>query len=196
MGPQPTGVDWANSFDPDHLQFKIHGMNRHLIPAPLRQHHRYHHHSQHHAGGCTTTGSDVQTRAVDANNLKAMENIKLSAAYTELAPGAILEPYWVDNADELLYVIEGNHIEIVRSPSSSSPIRRRGSKQECKDVFIVNTGYLAIHEVGTTWFIQNKSEKTTAKLIRFFNSNMPSVTTLYDAYHSLPWPVFEASLYR
>jgi hypothetical protein len=106
----------------------------------------------------------------------------------------------VDNADELLYVIEGNHIEIVRSPSSSSPIRggrrRGGGKQDCKDVFIVNTGYLAIHEVGTTWFIQNKSEKTTAKLIRFFNSNMPSVTTLYDAYHSLPWPVLEASLYQ
>jgi mannose-6-phosphate isomerase-like protein (cupin superfamily) len=99
MGPQPTGVDWARSFDPDHLQFKIHGLNRDLIPAPLRQHHRhYHHHhpSQHYTDGGTTPGyNDVQTKAVDANNHKVMGNIRISAAYTELAPGAILEPYWV-----------------------------------------------------------------------------------------------------
>jgi Cupin len=179
------GLLQVRTFDPDHLQFKIHGLNRNLIPAPHRHHHNHHRRP--------SSIASVQTRAVDANNHKVMTNIKMSAAYTELAPGAILEPYWVDNADELLYVIEGNHIEIVRSPSSSM-IGRKG--KECKDVFIVSTGYLAIHEVGTTWFIRNKSEKTTAKLIRMFNNNMPSVTTLYDAYHSLPWPVFETTLYR
>jgi mannose-6-phosphate isomerase-like protein (cupin superfamily) len=162
-----------NDFN-EHLQFKIHGMNyRELVHAPRPY----------------ATGA-VRTRAVDANNHKPLEMSKFSFAYTEIAPGAMLEPYWVDNADELIYVLSGEDVEIVRS----SPNFRK-TKRNCKDVFMVREGYLAIHEIASTWVIRNKHASKTVRLMRMFNNNMPSLTPLSEAFHSLPLDVLNSAFH-
>jgi hypothetical protein len=110
---------------------------------------------------------------------------KFSFAYTEIAPGAMLEPYWVDNADELIYVLSGEDIEIIRSSNGV---------KNCKDSFMVREGYLAIHEIASTWVIRNKHASKTTRLMRMFN-NMPSLTPLSEAFHSMPLDVMNSAFH-
>ena len=104
--------------------------------------------------------------------------------FPRLSTGATLEPYWTDDADEILYVLEGEDLEIVRSANG---------KRECKDVFTVEEGYLALNEIGSTWAMTNNSDDSV-KLLRVFNVNDPSVSTLYDAFHTMPDSVVSTSL--
>eukprot|EP00581_Thalassiosira_minuscula_P000924 CAMPEP_0183745936 /NCGR_PEP_ID=MMETSP0737-20130205/66493_1 /TAXON_ID=385413 /ORGANISM="Thalassiosira miniscula, Strain CCMP1093" /LENGTH=495 /DNA_ID=CAMNT_0025981615 /DNA_START=66 /DNA_END=1553 /DNA_ORIENTATION=+ len=149
----------ANDDNPD-LRFKIPGIDKGLTQAPRME-----------------FNGDVRSKAIDSFTWKPLSKARFSFAYTEITPGSTLEPYWTDNADELLYVIEGQNLEVIRSSNG---------KRECKDVFTINEGFLALNEIGSTMLIKNNSPDVTTKLFRIFNSNRPSVTTLHDAFHSLP----------
>lgn len=67
-------------------------------------------------------------------------------------------------------------------------------RRECKDVFTIKEGYLALDEIGSTWAATNNSKDKTAKLLRAFNVNDPSVSTLHDAFHTMPDSVVSTSL--
>lgn len=126
----------------------------------------------------------VKSKTIDAASHPELSKSRFSFTYTEIDAGGTLEPYWVDNADEIVYVIEGSEIDVIRSSNG---------KKDCKDEFIIEEGYLALSEIGSTWLMKNNGDKT-AKLLRIFNSNSPSRTTLYDAFYSMPYDVRETML--
>ena len=99
----------------------------------------------------------------------------LSMAYTEIAPGAMMEPYWVENADEIVLVVEGSDIVVTRADDS----------KECLDQYVIQKEFMSIHEIGMVRSIENKGE-TTAKLIRVFNDLNPTINTFRDAWDNLP----------
>ncbi len=118
----------------------------------------------------------VNTKIIDKNTNDVLAGTHFSFAYTEIDSGATLEPYWVDNSDEIIYVLSGDNIRVIRSGNG---------KRDCKDEFTIQEGYLAMAEIGSSWLMVNEGAEK-AKLLRMFNSNEPTMTTLYDAYHSLP----------
>lgn len=126
------------------------------------------------------------TKVINARTQEVLGVTRFSFAYTEIAPGALLEPYWMDDSDEVMYVVDGSDIEVVRSGNGS---------QSCLDRFTVAEGYLALNEIGSTWTMTNNGS-STAKILRIFNNNNPSMTTLYDAFHSLPEDVVKSMMYE
>lgn len=150
------------------LRFKISLMNQNLTAAPR-----------------ANLNGKVNTKATDESTHSTFRSSMFSFAYTEISPEATLEPHWIDNADELIYVLEGDNIEVTRSSNG---------KRECKDVFTIKEGYFAMSEIGNTWTMINKNQNITAKLFRIFNSKAPSMTTLYDAFYSLPEDVIKTML--
>ena len=95
-----------------------------------------------------------------------------------------MEPYWVENADELIFVQQGVALEITKSEKY----------KDCRDSFTVEKEFFAIHEQGSLWTIENKGNDT-AKLYRFFNHNNPKMNTLYDWYTNLPEDVRKSVFY-
>eukprot|EP01134_Creolimax_fragrantissima_P004313 CFRG4313T1 len=77
----------------DLLDFSINGINKNLKEAPR-----------------VALNGKVSTNVADADTLHIMRGT--SIAYTEIAPGAILEPYWTDNADEIIYILEGLPVDV------------------------------------------------------------------------------------
>jgi len=152
----------------DDLLFKVPSLNKDLTQAPREE-----------------LNGQVFTKAINAITHEPLSKSRFSFAYTEISPGATLEPYWTDDADEIVYVLEGEDLEVVRSANG---------KRECKDVFTIEEGYLALNEIGSTWAVTNNSKDKTAKLLRAFNVNDPSVSTLYDAFHTMPDSVVSTSL--
>ena len=159
--------DLPDTLDNDDLLFKVPSVNKDLTQA-LRE----------------ELNGQVFSKAINAITHEPLSKSRFSFAYTEISPGATLEPYWTDDADEIVYVLEGEELEIVRSANG---------KRECKDVFTVEEGYLALNEIGSTWAMTNNSDDTV-KLLRVFNVNDPSVSTLYDAFHTMPDSVVSTSL--
>jgi hypothetical protein len=51
-----------------------------------------------------------------------------------------------------------------------------------------------LNEIGSTWTLTNNGNET-AKVLRIFNSNHPSMTTLFDGYKSLPEDVIKSMMY-
>lgn len=158
--------DKENSSDKKY-RFKVNAMDKDLINLPRSDY-----------------NGNVRTKSVDALSHPELNKSRFSFAYTEIEVGATLEPYWVDNADEIVYVLEGSDIEVIRSGNG---------KKDCRDEFTIEEGYLALSEIGSSWLMKNNGEKP-AKLLRIFNSNKPSRTTLYDAYYSLPGDVKKTML--
>lgn len=151
-------------FFPDsrNYEFKISGMHKNLTDLPRSD----------------VTGV-VKTKTIDKKSYPPLSNSRFSFSYMEIQPNATLEPYWIDNADEIVYVIEGKEIEVIRSSDGY---------KECRDEFLIEKGFFALSEVGTSWLMKNKGAET-AKFLRIFNSNRPTRSTLYDAYYSLPMDV-------
>lgn len=96
-------------------------------------------------------------------------------AYTEVAPGSWIEPYWVDNGSEYAYVLESSDSNVTMTIADQK--RDDSSKS---DEFELKTGLLAMCKIGYTCTIQNDSDETL-KLIRFYNVRDPSITQLYDS---------------
>jgi oxalate decarboxylase/phosphoglucose isomerase-like protein (cupin superfamily) len=153
----------GSSSDIPHITPKIDG---HMKPAPRRGIH-----------------GKVRTGTLDVNSYPLLAQSKFSFAVTEIAPGARMEPYWVDNADELVFVLDGSDLRVWRS----------GKMSDCDDTFVMEENYLALHEETVTWYIENNGPKT-ARLFRIFNSIEPALTTLYDAYNALPKQVRKTML--
>jgi uncharacterized cupin superfamily protein len=109
-----------------------------------------------------------------------------SIAYTEVAPGASIEPYWMDDADEIMFVIEGDNIEVVHSFNGSIC---------CIDSFEFKEGFFALNEIGSTWTLTNNGNHA-AKVLRVYNSNIPSMTSLFDAIETLPEDVINSMVYE
>eukprot|EP00978_Attheya_sp_CCMP212_P004632 scaffold10095_cov38-Attheya_sp.AAC.1 len=80
----------GSSSDIPHITPKIDG---HMKPAPRRGIH-----------------GKVRTGTLDVNSYPLLAQSKFSFAVTEIAPGARMEPYWVDNADELVFVLDGSDL--------------------------------------------------------------------------------------
>mmetsp|Transcript_7202 Transcript_7202/g.10944 ORF Transcript_7202/g.10944 Transcript_7202/m.10944 type:complete len:339 (+) Transcript_7202:1146-2162(+) len=148
-------------------RFKVNAMDKDLINLPRSDY-----------------NGNVRTKSVDALSHPELNKSRFSFAYTEIEAGATLEPYWVDNADEIVYVLEGSDIEVIRSGDG---------KKDCRDEFTIKEGYLALSEIGSSWLMKNNGE-SPVKLLRIFNSNKPSRTTLYDAFYSLPGDVKKTML--
>mmetsp|Transcript_7201 Transcript_7201/g.10939 ORF Transcript_7201/g.10939 Transcript_7201/m.10939 type:complete len:228 (+) Transcript_7201:1327-2010(+) len=91
---------------------------------------------------------------------------------------------WTKILSIFLEVIEGSDIEVIRSGDG---------KKDCRDEFTIKEGYLALSEIGSSWLMKNNGE-SPVKLLRIFNSNKPSRTTLYDAFYSLPGDVKKTML--
>jgi len=149
--------------------FKVSGINQDLVPIEHR-HQR--------------NGNSV-TKVINAKTQPVLGVTHFSFTYTEIAPGALLEPYWMDDSDEIMYVIEGDSIDIVRSGNG---------ERSCLDKVTVEEGYLALNEIGTTWTAMNNGS-SVAKVLRIFNNKEPSMTTLYDAFHSVPEDVVKTMMY-
>ena len=95
-----------------------------------------------------------------------------------------MEPCWIENADEIVFVAQGSNLEIIKSEKW----------KDCRDSFVVHHEFYAMHEQGTLWTIENKGTETV-KLYRFFNSNSPTANTLHDWYHKLPEDVRASVFY-
>ena len=173
-GWQNTSLSNATQVPDDLLEFKAAGLDTMLSRAPRSAAH-----------------GDVATRSIDKDDWPALGAGRFSLAYTEIAPGARMEAYWMDNADELLYVIAGEDLKVKRMGNGGSGIGGAGTATT--DDFTVRQGYAALLEIGVTWYITNEGN-TTAKMLRAFNSNAPTLTTVYDAYNSLPETVAEGML--
>jgi len=144
------------------LDFKLSGLFENLKPQPRAGIH-----------------GDVRTASFSNDQMPLLrESNSISLAYTEIAPGAMLEPYWVDNGDEVFFVIEGDQLRVGRADMNG------GLSGE----FQVGKGHLFLNEVGLTTFVENTGT-TPVKLLRIFNVADPSVSTLYDAYIGLPTDV-------
>ncbi len=141
------------------FRFKIEGMDRNLTQVDR-----------------WNINGIVRSKTIDIASFPELHKSRFSFTYTEIHAGAILEPYWVDNADEIVYVIEGSDIEVIRSSNG---------KKDCRDEFTIEEGYLALSEIGSSWLMKNSGNRT-AKLLRMFNSKSASRTSLYDAFYSLP----------
>ncbi|KNC82254.1 hypothetical protein SARC_05461 [Sphaeroforma arctica JP610] len=128
------------------------------------------------------TNGKVSTGVVDANDFPILQG--MSIAYTEIAPGAVLEPYWTDNADELIYVLEGIDVHVGKADM-------RGTRSGTWDV---ETGYLVLNEVGVTVYIENRGTEPV-KLLRIFNYELPTLTTLHDSYVAVPVDVAASMLH-
>ena len=92
----------------------------------------------------------------------------------------------MDDADEVIFVIEGDSIDVIRSGNGG---------KSCLDSFEIEQGFFALNEIGSTWTLTNNGDET-AKVLRMFNSNDPSMTTLYDGYGSLPEDVIKTMNYE
>jgi len=173
-GWQNTSLSNATLVPDDLLEFKAAGLDTQLSRAPRSEVH-----------------GQVATRSIDKDDWPALAAGRFSLAYTELAPGAMLEAYWMDNADELVYVIAGEDLKVRRMGNGGSGIGGAGTATT--DTFTIRQGYAAMLEIGVTWYITNEGTET-AKLIRAFNSNAPTLTTVHDAYQSLPETVAEGMM--
>eukprot|EP01134_Creolimax_fragrantissima_P004154 CFRG4154T1 len=147
------------------LGFSINGINKNLKDAPRME-----------------LNGKVSTNVADAETLPIMSGA--SIAYTELAPGAILEPYWADNADEIIYILEGENVHMGKADMS-------GSKSGTWDM---TTGELLLNEIGITVYVENRGDKSV-KLLRIFNHERPTLTTLHDSYMGLPVDVASTTLH-
>ena len=65
-----------------------------------------------------------------------------------------MEPFWIENADEIILVQQGTNLEVVRSEKW----------QDCRDTFVVEKEYFVLHEQGTLLSITNRGTET-AKLL-------------------------------
>jgi mannose-6-phosphate isomerase-like protein (cupin superfamily) len=128
---------------------------------------------------------DSATKVVNAQTNTVLDKAGFSIAYTEVQPDASIEPYWMDDADEVIFVIEGDSIDVVRSGNG---------QKSCLDSFEIEQGFFALNEIGSTWTLTNNGNET-AKVLRIFNSNNPSMTTLFDGYESLPEDVINSMMY-
>jgi len=163
---QNASLSNATMVPDDLLEFKASGINKGLVRAPRSEVHGL-----------------VATRSIDKDDWPTLGAGRFSMAYTEIAPGARMEAYWMDNADELVYVIAGEDIKVRRMGNGGGGIGGAGTATT--DAFTLRQGYAAILEIGVTWYITNEGS-STAKLLRCFNSNAPTLTTLHDAYSALP----------
>jgi uncharacterized cupin superfamily protein len=109
-----------------------------------------------------------------------------SIAYTDVAPGASIEPYWMDDADETIFVIEGDNIEVVHSFNSNIC---------CIDSFEFKEGFFALNEIGSTWTLTNNGNHA-AKVLRVYNSNIPSMISPCDAIETLPEDIINSMVYE
>jgi len=128
---------------------------------------------------------DSATKVVNSQTNNVLDKSGFSIAYTEVQPDASIEPYWMDDADEVIFVIEGDSIDVVRSGNG---------QKSCLDSFEIEQGFFALNEIGSTWTLTNNGNET-AKVLRIFNSNNPSMTTLFDGYESLPEDVINSMMY-
>ena len=98
--PEFTVAEATESADlipEDLLEFKVPRMDQGLVRSPRWE-----------LNGLSAT------RSLDGNDFDALNAGHMSFAYTEIAPGALLEPYWMDNADEMVYVVAGDHLSVWR----------------------------------------------------------------------------------
>jgi len=96
-------------------------------------------------------------------------------AYTEVAPGSWIEPYWVDNGDEYTYVLESSPSNVTMSIAD----QKRDESSDSTE-FELKSGLMTLCTQGYTCTIQNDSNETL-KLVRFYNTEKPSITQLYDS---------------
>jgi len=168
--PNPT---WSRPDSPsndltDSSLFKVSNIYNNLVPA-LRQ----------------DINGNSATKVVNAHTDTVLDQAGFSMAYTEVQPGASIEPYWMDDADEVLFVIAGDSLDVIRSGNG---------RKSCLDSFEIEQGFFALNEIGSTWTLTNNGD-ATAKVLRMFNSNHPSMTTLFDGYKSLPEDVIKTMNY-
>ena len=152
----------------DNSSFKVSSIYNDLVPA-LHQ----------------DINGNSATKVVNAHTNTVLDKAGYSIAYTEVQPGASIEPYWMDDADEVIFVIEGDSIDVIRSGNGG---------KSCLDSFEIEQGFFALNEIGSTWTLTNNGDET-AKVLRIFNSNHPSMTTLFDGYESLPEDVIKTMNY-
>eukprot|EP00122_Pirum_gemmata_P021101 Pgem_evm1s19685 len=105
---------------------------------------------------------------------------EINFAYTEIDAGSYLEPYWVDNCDEFIYVQEGGSDDTGKVVMSQANQINPGVEGHIADKFELKMGMMTICGIGDTCSIENNSS-STVKMIRAFNCNAPTVTTLYDS---------------
>jgi mannose-6-phosphate isomerase-like protein (cupin superfamily) len=177
-GPRRVISDPNPSWSPDSLSdatntsvFKVSSIDKDLVPA-LRQ----------------DINGYSATKVVNAQTNTVLDKAGFSIAYTEIAPGASIEPYWMDDADEVLFVIEGDSIEVVRSGNNSK-------YDSCLDSFEIKEGFFALNEIGSTWTLTNNGSET-AKVLHIFNNNVPTKTILFDAFDAPPKDVVKSTLYE
>jgi mannose-6-phosphate isomerase-like protein (cupin superfamily) len=154
-----------------HPDFKIRGVNRDLVPSPRQDLH-----------------GRVATHTISKSEGSTYSRIlNFALGYTEMAPGALLEPYWNDNADEVFMVIEGSELKVSRAGSSPGD-NKTGT-------FMVGRYDLFLCETGLTCWINNNG-KSKAKLLRIWNNPQPTLTNVYDAYYGLPVDVAGTMFYK
>jgi hypothetical protein len=83
-------------------------------------------------------------------------------------------------------IIEGDNIGVVHSFNSSIC---------CIDSFEIKERYFALNEIDSTWTLTNNGYHA-AKVLRVFNSNISSMTSLFDAIETLPEDVINSMVYE
>jgi mannose-6-phosphate isomerase-like protein (cupin superfamily) len=167
--PNPSWSPGSLSDATETSVFKVSSIDKDLVPA-LRQ----------------DINGYSATKVINAQTNTVLDKAGFSIAYTEIAPGASIEPYWMDDADEVLFVIEGDSIDVVRSGNG---------QKSCLDSFQIKEGFFALNEIGSTWTLANNGSKT-AKVVHIFNNNVPTKTILFDAFHALPKDVVNSNMYE
>jgi mannose-6-phosphate isomerase-like protein (cupin superfamily) len=177
-GPRRVVSDPNPSWSPDSLSvatetsvFKVSNIDKDLVPALRQDIHGY-----------------SATKVVNAQTNTVLDKAGFSIAYTEIAPGASIEPYWMDDADEVLFVIEGDNIEVVRAGNNEK-------YESCLDSFEIKEGFFALNEIGSTWTLTNNGSET-AKVVHIFNNNVPTKSILFDAFDALPEDVVNSVMYE
>ena len=158
------GLQTVTTSDP---VFKISQLGSNLIPAPR-----------------VDTFGPSSARIVDGRVSDIIDLGLFSVGFLEIAPGAEVEPYYLGNTDELLYILEGDGLEFQLAKEAT----------DCWDVFTVGKHSMVMHEYGQVMTIRNHGP-TTARIYRTFNNNRPDIMTLQQAYQESPEDVVRGVLY-